>query len=98
MMDFPPPPWAVAADETPAPDGAEFRPCDELVGLLAAKTGAKVQRATYTTSRQWGLVMRATLAPLKAGGSTEPRVTCWGQPGGKVNFWVDYSGLDKPLE
>jgi hypothetical protein len=88
MTDLPHPPWAVAADETPASVSAEFGPCDEVISQFAAKTGAKLGRATYTTSLQWGRIVRVTIAMPSL---SEPRATCWIQPDGKVNFVVDFS-------
>ncbi len=95
MVDLGQPPWAVAADESRRPGGVEFAPCENVVAQLVAKMGAKLGQATYTASGRWGLVLRTTLL-MSGGGSSEPRVTCWGQPGGKVNIVVDFSGLEPP--
>ena len=76
--------------------GAEFAPCEGVVAQLAAKMGAKLGPSTYTTSRSWGLIFRTTLVMSHDGGSSEPRLTCWGRPGEKVNLVIDFFGLDAP--
>ena len=94
MTVLPRPPWAVADDEVLAPDSAEFAPCDEAISRFAAKAGAKLGQATYTTSRQWGRIVRVQVAML---GSRGPRVTCWLQPNGELKLVADFfSGQDTP--
>jgi hypothetical protein len=82
------PPSSPAADEPVVSGGAGFAACDKGLDAFAAQGAGTVAERRYSSSPEWGYVVRAKLT-LGGDASRGAPVICWAKPGQKAELFVD---------
>ncbi len=82
------PPSRPAADEKIVSGGAEFATCDKGLDAFAAQGAGTVAERRYSSSPEWGYVVRAKVTLGRDGWGGAP-VICWAKPGQKAELFVD---------
>ena len=73
------PPWDASDEETPL---ASFSAGDSVVDAMAAKAKGTVIERKYSTSAQWGDIVRAKVVSDEFGLSSVMLLNCWGSDSG----------------
>jgi hypothetical protein len=92
MEDYAYPPWATAGDEQDVPTHDGFTECETLIQMLASKIAGNIVDRKYSSSKEWGKILRAKLLTGGHGLSVASRVTCWTGSGPGVQIMVDVEG------
>ena len=88
MVAWEPPPWSPALDERAASDLGPFRNCEGVLADFAAHANGRMIQETYTTSKQFGRVIRARIAFPSRGSHATIFVVCWSESDGSVQMAV----------
>jgi hypothetical protein len=84
------PPWTAGPDEVVVPATAGFGACETAVTALVVRGGGKIVQKNYTTSQQWGKILRAKAVFTKPGPSTPSLVMCWSKSDPNVELFVNF--------
>jgi hypothetical protein len=92
MDDYEYPQWPTTADERVASNHDEFEECEAAMQILASKMHSTTVDKTYSTSKQWGQILRARVLTKDGGLSGALRLTCWKGSGASVQMFVEVEG------
>jgi len=84
--DFSFPPWTAGPGETPATAGKPFADCESVLTDWIARRHSQVEARAYTTSAEWGDILRARVAVTTDGDTSITLFTCWTGDGHGVRF------------
>ncbi|HTX50859.1 MAG TPA: hypothetical protein VME40_15885 [Caulobacteraceae bacterium] len=91
-MDDQFPPWKPDSSESVASDQSSFHDCDQVVSGFASKMNGAATSRQYTTSKQWGDVLRAKVVSPSDANGAGTLITCWSCSGANAEFVVQTEG------
>jgi hypothetical protein len=90
--NFPHPPVIPTADETSVSDSPKFSNCEQALTAFASRAGGAISDRKYSTSREWGRILRAEVGFARGGMGATVLVTCWTGEGPGVKMAVEVDG------